>query len=307
MRPHILDLDGALAGQPVLMGACAAAGGHVVAARDLAPRLRLQAQRAALATLGGRLAAPAPGDIYFYGSGDFHHLTLLLVERLEQPVSIIHFDNHPDWVRVPASVNCGSWVARALELRQVLRVVTIGPGRADMAAPQLKGADMASVRTGRLEIHPFASQATFYAGPAFETASAEGDPGIGRCGLRWHGLSDRDFMIRMADVADRLPDGPLWITLDKDVLTQREAVTNWDQGQLTLEQVLDAIALFAEHRPILGMDVCGDYSPEGALGPWRTFLAFCDRAQRPVPEAAGHAVNQAANLRILRHMGDLLS
>ncbi|MGA0561354.1 hypothetical protein ACO2RV_02810 [Ancylobacter sp. VNQ12] len=306
MRIRIIDTDGSLMAQPGVMAMCAATGGDVVAARDLAPRLRLLAARDALAALAARLGPPEAGEITFIGSGDFHHLSLLLATRHARALSIVHFDNHPDWVRFPASLNCGSWVARALEEPQVRRVVTIGPASPDIEAPQLKGATMEALRSGRLELHAWTGLETFYAGPAFENAGASAAAGIARDGLKWRGLAGDDWRARIDAIAARLPDAPVWITLDKDVLGTGEAVTNWDQGRLTLDAVLEAIGTIAAHRPLLGMDVCGDYSPEGSLGMFRSLLARLDRSQRPVPQGDGASVNEATNLRILAAMGALL-
>jgi hypothetical protein len=306
MRIRIIDTDGSLTAQPGVMALCAQSGGEVIAARDLAPRLRLLAARDALATLDMRLGAAGAGEITFIGSGDFHHLSLLLAKRHARPLSILHFDNHPDWVRFPSTLNCGSWVARALEEPQVLRVVTIGPASPDIEAPQLKGATMAALRSGRLELHAWNGVSTFYAGPAFENPGASGAAGIARDGLKWRGLSGDDWRARIEGIAERLPEAPVWVTLDKDVLGTDEAATNWDQGGLTLDAVLEAIAIIAEHRPLLGMDVCGDYSPEGELGALRSLLARLDRDQRPEPAADRIDVNEKTNLRILAAMGALL-
>jgi arginase family enzyme len=53
-------------------------------------------------------AAGAPA-VTMIGSGDFHHLAVLLLERAREPVTVIHFDNHPDWVRWAPRWHCGSW------------------------------------------------------------------------------------------------------------------------------------------------------------------------------------------------------
>lgn len=306
MRVRIIDLDGAVTGQPQVPYWLQDMGGEIIAAQDLAPKLRLLAQPAALRALAGRLGPVWQPELVFYGSGDFHHLTLMLALRLEQKVSIIHFDNHPDWVGLPANLNCGSWVSRALTHASVARIVTIGPASDDMRAPQLKGGDLSGLRAGRQEMHAFASGRTFYAGTGFEAPGACASRGIGRDSLHWQGLEGDDWHARMAAIADRLPDAPLWITLDKDVLTPDEAVTNWDQGRLTLEQVFSAIAVFAARRPVLGMDVCGDYSPDAGLGLVRAVLAHSDRAQRPVPAAPGTAVNGTTNARIVLRMAGML-
>ncbi|GGF50635.1 hypothetical protein GCM10007301_07510 [Azorhizobium oxalatiphilum] len=306
MRARVIDLDGSLAVQPGFVAACAQAGGDLIAARALAPKLRLLAQKAALRALDRQLGPHRNGDLYFIGSGDFHHLTLKLVERVGAPVSIIHFDNHPDWIRLPASLNCGSWVARALERPDVLRIITLGPDSEDLRTPQAKGAALRPIREGRLEVHPLHGGTTAYAGSAFRAHGVSAPHGTGGRGLAWPGLSGGDWPAQIETIATRLPDAPLWVTLDKDVLSRQEAVTNWDQGSLSLSLVLEAVSIFARHRPIAGMDVCGDYSAADGLGPWRRFLAFCDRSQRRISTFTGAAINGDTNLRILRHMAQVL-
>ena len=50
-----------------------------------------------------------------YGSGDFHHLSALLVRRIPTPLTLVSFDNHPDWDIRPPRWCCGSWINRALD------------------------------------------------------------------------------------------------------------------------------------------------------------------------------------------------
>ena len=51
---------------------------------------------------------------------------------------------------------------------------------------------------------------------------------------------------------------PLYISLDKDILTCSCAITNWDQGEAQLEDVLACIKEAASCRSIIGVDVCGE-------------------------------------------------
>ena len=61
------------------------------------------------------------------GSGDFHHLSLPLVEleaRRQRSragsLRVVVLDNHPDNMRFPLGVHCGSWVGRAAALPGVV-------------------------------------------------------------------------------------------------------------------------------------------------------------------------------------------
>lgn len=58
---------------------------------------------------------------------------------------------------------------------------------------------------------------------------------------------------------DDIPmDLPLYISIDKDVLSQDFAITDWDQGDMTLDYMLDTISALIKDRKIIGVDVCGD-------------------------------------------------
>ena len=56
---------------------------------------------------------------HFLGTGDYHHVSLFWLERLQEPFALVLFDNHPD--DQPCAfgsdiLSCGSWVADAREL-----------------------------------------------------------------------------------------------------------------------------------------------------------------------------------------------
>ena len=59
------------------------------------------------------------------GSGDFHHVSYLLIERLRRlgrQIQVVVFDNHPDNMRYPFGIHCGSWVWHVSRLPFVERV-----------------------------------------------------------------------------------------------------------------------------------------------------------------------------------------
>lgn len=50
---------------------------------------------------------------------------------------------------------------------------------------------------------------------------------------------------------------PVYVSVDKDVLTPDFARTDWDQGEMTLPQLLDSLGRVAAAAPLLGADLCG--------------------------------------------------
>ena len=66
--------------------------------------------------------------------------------------------------------------------------------------------------------------------------------------------------IRDAGQETVLPDLPVYLSIDKDVLSRDFARTNWDQGTMTLPQLKDVVRAIASWHEILGIDVCGELS-----------------------------------------------
>jgi hypothetical protein len=296
MRLHVLDLDCSVAGQPFLGGLIAAGEARYTHVRDLAPRLRIVANRRTLEILGGRMGTARGGEpeVIFYGSGDFHHLTFQFLQRLDEPVTVLHFDNHPDWVRFPRTVNCGSWVARALETANVRKVITIGPCSDDLACPQLKGADLGAIRKRRLEIYAWHAAPTRLWGAALSAPGVETVAGR----LVWRNLAGEDWNGFVDELIRSLPHTAVWITIDKDVLSPEEAFTNWDQGQMNVDQIARLLRAVATSRRIAGADICGDYSPPRCNDAFRAVLSWLDHPAIALPGESELAVNDTTNSRL---------
>lgn len=304
----MLDLDGSLTEQSGLSRLARDGGAVIVPARDLGQRLRIVAGRRMLSRLRDRIdAAFAPADaaapLIFYGSGDYHHLAAFFLTKVTQPVTVLHFDNHPDWTGFPRTWNCGAWVNRALENQAVQRIITIGPASDDFIRPQAQFANLAAVRSGRLEVYPWHAAPSRIWGRPVNGPGCETRDGA----IHWRNLDTVDWQGFCADLDRRLPPGGLWVSLDKDVLTPVEAITNWDQGGMALDAVLGLIRRLARTRRLLGMDVCGDYSPPLFRDPFRWFLSATDRPRSPLTDPArARSINDATNRRILAMAGDMV-
>jgi len=296
VRPVLLELDEALERQPGLRAAAAARGGAELAARDLGPALRLWSRPGVLRALARRLeAALPPGrepEIVFAGSGDFHHVTPLLLERAiaraGEPVTVLHFDNHPDWARLAVGPHCGAWVRRAARMAGVAQVITVGLTSEDVGAKAEEG-DLALVAQGRLQL--FAWRAP--GGAAELRIGDHAWPTVAHLGESAF-LDHLDAAVRTRSV---------YVTIDKDVLRPEDAVTNWDQGEASLDFVEAAVRRIAWRRRLVGADVVGDWSPpaygHGPMAWAKRAEAFLDQPRRAPDAGLACAVNEAANLRLL--------
>ena len=291
MRTRIIDIDGSVAGQGPLVALAEAGLARVIDMRAQGPSLRIVARRKSMREFGEAMAIPLPGRgpaVTFYGSGDFHHLTAGLVAQFDEPLTIIHIDNHPDWVRFPPTFNCGAWINRALELPQVRKIITLGPCSDDLKLPEIKGANLGAIASGRLEVFPWRAAPSRVYGVR-----------NGASHLHWRNLADEPFDRFLEDLIDRIPTKAIYITIDKDVLGQDEAITNWDQGEMKLAHVEAVVTVLAQSAKVLGIDVCGDYSPPVFGDPIRATLAWFDHPAHTSPTPAQLAINARTNAALL--------
>jgi len=89
-------------------------------------------------------------------------------------------------------------------------------------------------------------------------------------------------------IRSSVPDRPLYISVDKDVLDPENAATDWDQGSMTLRQLLDVIRELKRVRPIEGADICVEMplSPVDLLSGERVrHLKKNERANKAIVDA----------------------
>lgn len=177
--------------------------------------------------------------ITLIGNGNYHYVTYLLLSEIRQPFSLILFDHHTDLAQnsdIPL-ISCGSWVSTALKTLPLLdRVVIIGA-----------------------ELTNYSEDFNI---PNNVTVISEQEISH---------FSTKDIVREVCSV---LPNQPIYISIDKDVLDRENAVTNWDQGSMTLSQLLNLIRQLKRTHPLAGVDVCGELplSPADFLSNERTQL-----------------------------------
>jgi hypothetical protein len=304
MRTALLHLDSALTLQRELASTVWDRGGLGLDLRQLGPALRLWSRPRALERLRARVASDLPASegptLVFSGSGDFHHITPTLLDRAceaagRPPVTVLHFDNHPDWVRFANGAHCGSWVGWAARLPNVARVITVGVCSDDIDRPEAKRADLDLLNEGRLELYPY--------------RAPRGGPSVSLAGREWPTIEAMGEAAFLEFLANRIHTTAVYLTIDKDVLQPADAGTNWDQGRTSLAFLKAMVArIGADHR-IIGADVVGDWSPAAyGGGPLAGLLkrgeALLDQPWTR-PSSAVRAQNEAANLELLDLIADL--
>lgn len=156
--------------------------------------------------------------LHWIDTGDYHYATKLFLEKIGKPFALLLLDHHPDMQRPAFPVlSCGSWLRDSLE-----------------ELPNLKHATIVGIS---------------------DDLSAECDGFPGRTSVFTESTSTGS----LADsIAESIPsDIPIYISIDKDVLSSEYARTDWDQGSMSLETCFDILSKVLKKNEIIGIDLCG--------------------------------------------------
>jgi arginase family enzyme len=297
MHLQILDLDGSLAAQQSLRDIAPWTSVDTLSLRDLGARLRLWSRDATMALARLRIAAHMPPGpvVNLLGSGDYHHLAVLLMEQVREPITVLHIDNHPDWVRLAPRWHCGSWVNQALRLPQVAKVVTLGPCSDDLVRPDIKGGNLKALAAGRINLFPWQHAPSrvwrkIPDGPGHHYANGT---------LIWRNLAEMSIESSLNVIISLIHTAAVWLSIDKDVLPETEALTNWDQGQMPLAVVLRIISAVGAHKRIVGADICGEFSPPRHRNLFKRWEARIDQPRRDVQNTELLVRNEQTNRELL--------
>jgi len=296
MHLQIFDLDGSLTGQASLGDAAPWQSVRTFDFRDIGPKLRLWSRASTIEAMRRRIAeTTSEPAVTLLGSGDFHHVAALLHERVREPFTLVHFDNHPDWVRLAPPWHCGSWLNRTLALPTLQRAITLGPCSDDLVNPGIKGGNLAALDSGRLQLYPWQHAPSRVFHRIADGPGHRYERGL----IHWRNLSERRLDEAISAIIAEVPTDAVWITIDKDVLPENEVVTNWDQGHMPLDAVLRFARALVAARRLIGADICGEYAPPAHANPFKRIEARIDQPRRDDVTAAHLAANERVNHALL--------
>ncbi len=224
----------------------------------------------------------------FLGSGDYHHFSLALIAQHREPLSVVLFDNHPDWMRPPHRYHCGTWVHALARLPQVQRVIIVGLESGDIAGKQFANGDVESYTSGKIVLLPFRPVGAMIPGKGLVNLSSK---------------LQTDLYSGIAEILAAVATDQVYISVDKDCLRSEDACTNWEQGTLPLVVVLQCIYAIRSKYHVVGADTVGDYSVPRFRSPLKWLGSLLDRpdyALRFTPPPQALRLNQAANIQLLQ-------
>ena len=168
------------------------------------------------------------GGIHFFDNGNYHYMSKIWTDMVQEPFSLVVFDHHPDMQepRFGNILSCGGWVKKVLEENKFIGNVVI-IGVADHLAEEI-----------REELSQVGNASTL----------------------------DKVTFIKESELRESLKssiesgttEGRIYLSIDKDALSPAYAATNWDQGSLDVATLKEIIADLAQNHKILGVDICGE-------------------------------------------------
>jgi hypothetical protein len=295
MQTRLLDLDGSVVRQTQLLRR---SGPVILRLQEWGRYLRLACRHGTftvfekhLAQLAGSSHDPQP-YLTFVGSGDFHHVSLALLRRLTGPFNLLVIDKHPDWMRGIPFLHCGTWLYHAAHLPNVQRIFHLG-GVLDFDNAYRWLAPWQMIRSGKIVVAPACHRfrGLYWDRIAHQPIRRRPDEPV-EPDILWHWL---------AAYRAELSAFPLYISLDKDVLTASEAVVNWDSGYLTAAEVMAILSAFSDAADgeLAGMDVVGDWSPVQLRGWMQRLLHWTEHPSLTIDVKEATRRNEAVNLRLL--------
>ncbi len=268
----VLDIDGSVVHQERLLTRYHPA---IIPLRQQEESLRFFCQPSEIAELRKKLVGSSKtnqGKLILIGSGDYHHLALLGISVIQEPFTLIQFDNHTDFWKPLKNdfYDFGSWVLIAnhfSNLRKVIQLGVDGDLRLAWYLPFLQGRrshDLDNLFKGKIEVYPNRIRHSILAGKfRHDLGFASFHPGLFTTKVSWNNMKDSGGV---ADTVMRLiptiPTEGVYLTIDKDVMRESENFSAYPgrQGTLTLDELIEAISIIGENKRIIGADICGDGS-----------------------------------------------
>jgi arginase family enzyme len=207
---------------------------------------KMCAEPTALRRIAEKINQKTEQKIILLGSGDFHYVTYLLMMRIKQPFTLLLFDNHSELMSSFSSslISCGSWVAASLKnLHFLKQVVVLG----------------ANARTFCHADPSFLPKVVYAPYGRLGRDLDEQLPSYLQQFLkRFPPITELGIETAVRRILASVPTPAVYVSIDKDVLAPQDAVTNWDQGMMTLEELLVALKEISERKRLLGVDICGE-------------------------------------------------
>ncbi|WP_192988129.1 arginase family protein [Carnobacterium mobile] len=174
----------------------------------------------AMQTIFQRIDAQSTSKLFFLGNGNFHYLSYGILKKIKTPFTLIVYDHHNDAGKLAYKdlISCGSWINDAVLYLPNLKRVYI------IGVGEEQEKEMLPEVGQKIEI------------------------------IREEEMTDE----KMAEISETIPTTDIYVSVDRDILSEKEVQTNWNQGNIKIEKLIQSIDLVLHDHQLIGADVCGD-------------------------------------------------
>jgi hypothetical protein len=170
-------------------------------------------------------------------------------------------DNHPDNMRFPFGMHCGSWVNAASKLPQISHVHVLGITSSDIGLGHAWENHWRPLMGGRL---------TYWC--------MDVDVGWGHrlgMGHAFRRFEHPEALVAAFAAEQAKSPQPTYLSIDKDVFAEDVARSNWDQGRFQLEHALVVIEALRAGG-LVGSDITGEVSLAHYRSRFKRWLSSLD-------------------------------
>lgn len=171
-------------------------------------------------TIKGRIQQYGPHGIHFLDSGDYHYVSKFWTDMINVPFSLVLIDHHTDMQ--------DSRVDGMLSCGDWVKAV---------------------IENNKYLKH------VFVIGVPKESALKVDKELLPKVTF----VTEKDFHDFLNGVKEPADGETIYISIDKDVLSPKDAVTNWDQGDMREADLRTFLYHQVERENVIGVDVCGEF------------------------------------------------
>lgn len=167
-----------------------------------------------------RISGYGPRGIHFLDSGDYHYVSKFWTDMIRTPFSLVLIDHHTDMQDARADGMLSCG-------GWVKAAIEENPMLKHVFVLGVPKASAMNVDKALL------SKVTF--------------------------VTEQEFHDILDGIKEPASGETIYISIDKDVLSTKDAVTNWDQGDMREADLRRFLVHQVERENVIGVDVCGEY------------------------------------------------
>lgn len=159
--------------------------------------------------------------IHFIDSGNYHYVTEFWLEKIDSPFCLFVFDHHSDMEKPLFGdiLSCGSWILDVLTHNEMVqKVILMGISKEQETAIDQKYQDKLIC-------------------------------------VDMQEIKTEQFWKKLKQVHEEYP---IYLSIDKDVLSTNVVHTNWNQGNMQSWELKKILHILLSRCQVIGTDICGE-------------------------------------------------